>query len=342
MVDQILSQDEVNALLNAVTEGEIETETDQEYGDSDVIPYDLTSQDRIIRGRMPTLDIINDRFARNFRITLSNQLRRIVDINMESTSITKFGEFLNSLPIPSCLNLIKFNPLHGVGLMIFEAKLLYSLANLFFGGSELGKVKVEGREFSPIELQLVKRLIILMISDLGNAWKPVYPVDIQYLRTEINPQFVAVVPPSDVIIAVTFEVELEKTRGKIFLMIPYSTIEPIRDRLNSSIHSEQLEVDKSWQKRIINNVSGATVNSKVMLGTTEISLRELMELKVGDVIELDNDVSEELSLFVQGIPKCKGYPVISHNKYALQVNKFFSREHLFIKKDDQRGTVDNG
>jgi len=331
--DQVLSQDEVNALLSAVTEGEIETETDEEYSDSDVVLYDLTSQDRIIRGRMPTLDIIHDRFARNFRISLSNSLRRIIDINMESTSLTKFGEFLNSLPIPSCLNLVKFHPLHGIGLLIFEAKLLYSLANLFFGGSELGKVKVEGREFSPIELQLVKRLVILMIHDLTAAWKNVYPVDIQFLRTEINPQFVGVVPPTDVVVAVTFEVELDKTRGKIFLMIPYSSIEPIRERLSSAIHSEQLEVDKSWQKRIITNVSGAHIKGKAILGTSEISVKEMMHLKVGDVIELNNDVSDELTFYVEGIPKFLGYPVISHNKYALQISKFFTVNQFFIKND---------
>ncbi len=333
MVDQILSQDEVNALLSAVTEGEIETETDSEFHDGDVIPYDLTSQDRIIRGRMPTLDIINDRFARNFRVTLSNQLRRIIDINMESTSLTKFGEFLNSLPIPSCLNLIKFSPLHGVGLLVFEAKLLYSLANLFFGGSELGKVKVEGREFSPIELQLVKRLVNLMIQDLSAAWKPVHPVDIQFLRTEINPQFVGVVSPSDVIISVAFEIELEKTRGKIFIMIPYSTIEPIRERLSSTVHSEQLEVDKSWQKRIINNVAVSPVQCKTMLGKAEISLRELINLKVGDVIELDNNIAEELVFYVQDVPKILGFPVVSHNKYAIQVSKFFEVAQFFNIKD---------
>lgn len=332
-VDQILSQDEVNALLSAVTEGEIKTETDQESSSAEVSQYDLTSQDRIIRGRMPTLDIINDRFSRNFRISLSNHLRRVVDINMESTSLTKFGEFLNSLPIPSCLNLIKFSPLHGIGLLVIEAKLLYSLANLFFGGSELGKLKVEGREFSPIELSLVKRLVISMITDLSAAWKPVFPLEIQFLRTEINPQFVGVVSPSDVVISVSFEVELEKTRGKIFLMIPYSSIEPIRDRLTSTIHSEQLEVDKSWQKRIINNVAVAQITGNVILGKTEITVSELLGLKVGDVIELDNDVVKELIFYVQGIPKMMGVPVISHNKYALQINKFFSVDQFFNKKD---------
>ncbi len=331
--EQILSQDEVNSLLSAVSEGEIETESDAQYMDGDVIPYDLTSQDRIIRGRMPTLDIINDKFARNFRLSLSNNLRRIIDINMESTTITKFGEFLNSLPIPSCLNLLRFEPLMGVELLIIEAKLLYSLANLFFGGSELGRVKVEGREFSPIELKLVKRLVEMMISDLTSAWKPVFPVDIQFLRTEINPQFVGVMPPTDVVVAITFEVELEKTRGKIFLMIPYSAIEPIREKLSSSIHSEQLKVDQTWQKRIINNLAMSEIEAKVVLGKTQITVQELIDLKVGDVIEFNNDATDELVVSMANIPKVKGVPVVSHNKYSIKVNKFYEVDKFFKKKD---------
>lgn len=338
MAEQVLSQDEVNALLSAVSEGEIETETYEEYDDAEIVNYDLTSQNRIIRGRMPTLDIIHDRFSRNFRISLSNSLRKIIDISMESTSLTKFGEFLNSLPIPSCLNLLKFNPLHGIGLLIFEAKLLFSFANLFFGGTELGKVKIEGREFSPIELQLVKRLVAMMVVDLQKAWKPVFPLDIQFLRTEINPQFVGVVPPTDVVVAVTFEVELEKSRGKIFLMMPYSTLEPLRERLSSSLHSEQLEVDKSWQKRIIANLADAKIESNVILGKNEISVEDLLKLKVGDVVEFNNEFSEDLPVLIQGIPKMLGTPVVSHNKYAMKINKFLKVNKFAINKsEDGRG-----
>ena len=205
MAEQILSQNEIDALLSAVNEGEIDLddgiiEAEEEL--APVVKYDLLSQDRIIRGRMPTLDIINDRFARQFRITLSNSLRKIVQVNVESTSLMKYGEFLNYLPIPSCLNLLKFHPLRGSCIMAFESKLIFAFLNNWFGGATNPQERIETRDFTAIELMIVKKVIAILLEDLHKAWQPVFPIEGEYIRTEVNPQFLAVVAPSDVVVMI--------------------------------------------------------------------------------------------------------------------------------------------
>ncbi|MFO7736209.1 MAG: flagellar motor switch protein FliM [bacterium] len=332
--DQILSQEEVNSLLSAVDEGDVDTGSDQsEEEQEDLIHYDLTSNEKIVRGRMPALEIINDRFARNFRVSLSNNLRKIIDIDVESTSITKFSEFLNSLPIPSCLNIMSFAPLRGQGLIVVEARLLYALATLFFGGKEGARYKVEGREFSPVELTLVERLVKDMAGILESAWEMIHEVSVEFIRTEVNPQFVGVVPPGDVVVSTTFEVEMEQSRGKMFLMMPYSTIEPIREKLSSSIYADRPEPNKAWRKRIMQNIMKTDISSKVVIGSTTLNIRDLYNLKKGDIIELDNSYKSEIPMYVQNVPKMSGYPVVSNNKYAFKIKRFLAGNSVIPGND---------
>ena len=243
---QVLSQDEVDALLNAVNDDADETSDfgfDDDSSDiesaENIQPYDLTNQDRVIRGRMPILEIIYERFIRSFRVSLSNSLRKISTISMISTDLLKFGEFVNTLPIPSCMSIIRFNELRGPALVVFESKLAYAIIDSYFGGTDRPFTKIEGKEFTPIELSFMKRVMDMAIIDLEEAWAPVHKIDAQYVRTEINPQFVGVVPPSDVIITTTFEVEFESASGTIMIVVPYSTIEPIKQKLSSRLISSR-------------------------------------------------------------------------------------------------------
>ena len=215
---QVLSQDEVDALLSAVGDGDLEedsTDSSDSGQDEDihVQSYDLTNQDRVIRGRMPVLEIIYERFIRSYRVSLTNSLRKLSTISMISTDLLKFGEFVNTLPIPSLMCIMRFNELRGPVLMVFESKLAYAIIDSYFGGTDRPFTKLDGKEFTQIELSFMKKVMDMAINDLDEAWSPVHRVDAQYLRTEINPQFVGVVPPSDVIIATTFEVEFESASG---------------------------------------------------------------------------------------------------------------------------------
>jgi flagellar motor switch protein FliM len=321
-MNQVLSQSEVDALLSAVSDNRTEAEDTGGGGGGGgggVVQYDLANQDRIIRGRMPTLDIIHDRFIRLFRVTLSNSLRKMANISVNSTGPLKFSEFMNSLPLPSCLNILRLDPLRGAAVMVIESKLLYALVDSFFGGSDAPYTKVEGKDFTQIEIKIARRVVLLAIDDLEKAWEPVYPLKIGYSRTEINPQFVAVVPPSDVVIATTFDVELEKVSGTVKLVIPYATLEPIKSKLSVGFQSEQLEVDFIWINRIKEKVMQTEANLLVRLGEADISARDLMNLEAGDIIQLNTDATTPLDIMVEGVAKFRGVPGLLKGNRAIRI-----------------------
>jgi flagellar motor switch protein FliM len=322
MEQQVLSQSEVDALLNAVSDGRIDShETEEKRDESSFVRYDLTNQDRIIRGRMPTLDIIHDRFIRLFRVSLSAALRKVANIGVNSSGPIKFGEFMNSLPLPSCLNILRVDPLRGSAVMVIEAKLLYGLVDSLFGGGEVPYTKIEGKDFTQIEIKIARRIVMAAIDDLEKAWAPVFPLRIHYSRTEINPQFVAVVPPSDVVISTTFDVELEKMSGSIKLVIPYSTLEPIKSKLSVGFQNEQLEVDHIWINRIKNQLLGTQVNVSCTLGSAWINLRDMMELAEGDIIILDHEANKPLNIMVEGVHKFRGVPGIVRGNRAIKITE---------------------
>jgi flagellar motor switch protein FliM len=307
---QVLSQDEVDALLSAVNEDaedDLDSDFDDDYeddeGSENIQPYDLTNQDRVIRGRMPILEIIYERFIRSFRVSLSNSLRKISTISMISTDLLKFGEFVNTLPIPSCMCIMRFNELRGPALLVFESKLAYAIIDSYFGGTDRPFTKIEGKEFTSIELSFMKRVMDMAITDLEEAWAPVHRIDAQYMRTEINPQFVGVVPPSDVIITTTFEVEFESASGTIMVVIPYSTIEPIKQKLSSSYQSENDVVDSLWTQSMHEHIQQSKATAIVKLGETDMTVGDLVGLQVGDVLPLQQDVSGELLIEVEGVDK---------------------------------------
>ncbi|MCB0365520.1 MAG: flagellar motor switch protein FliM [Bdellovibrionaceae bacterium] len=326
-MSQVLSQSEVDALLAAVSEGELGESGDQaaQMGGPDdkvVVVYDLTSQDRIIRGRLPQLDVIYEKFMRAFRVSLSSALRKIASLNHASTDFLKFGEFINTLPMPTCMSVLRFNNLRGSALFVIESKLAYALVDNFFGGADRPYTKIEGKDFTPIELSIVRKVVDLAIEDLESAWSSVEKIDCSFVRTEINPQFVGIVPPTDIVIASTFDVELENANGTITLVIPYSTIEPIKQKLSTGFQVESDQTDKKmWTNTITDQLMGTRVELKVNLGQSSITLEELMELKVGDVIPLDQDATGELDVQVEQVKKFKGYYGIHHGTVAVQVTR---------------------
>ena len=266
-MNQVLSQNEVDALLAAVSQGEMEGGSEVSSGDDRVVVvYDLTSQDRVIRGRLPQLDVIYEKFMRTFRVSLSSALRKVTSLNHASTDFLKFGEFVNTLPIPTCVSVIKLGDLRGSALLVIDSKLAYSLVDSFLGGDER-PYKVEGKDFTPIEVSIIKKVVDLAIQDLEQAWDSIYPIKCTFLRTEVNPQFVGIVPPSDVVIASTFDVELENTHGSIILVIPYSTIEPIKQKLSTGFQIESDKRDKKiWSSVIKDQILNTHLNIKVDLG----------------------------------------------------------------------------
>ena len=318
-MEKILSQDEVDALLRGLSDGEIETEKTEGSEFDGIRPYDLTSQDRIVRGRMPTLEIINDRFARLHRVTLSGSLRRIIDITVTQTEMIKFGEFIRTLPVPTSLHILKLDPMRGHVLLVVESRLIFNLVDCFFGGSGRSSFKIEGRDFTSIEHRVITKVVRTALKDLDQAWRPVTPINFQFVRSEVNPQFATIVPPTDLVIVVHFEMELDRLIGKMILCLPYSTIEPIRSKLYASYQSDQLEVDVEWANRFRKRLHDVPVEVLVELGRSTVKGKELLNLEVGDVLMLEHDVNEPLVVSLEGVPKFLAIPGIAKGNRAFQV-----------------------
>lgn len=324
----ILSQDEVDALLRGISGGEIETEVIDLQGPSDVMTYDLTSQDRIIRGRMPTLEMTNEKFARMFRTTLSSLLRKVTSVNAISTDMVKFGEYLKSIPVPTSMHLFKLEPLRGSALIIVESKIIFMLVDIIFGGSGRSAFKIEGREFTAIESNIIKKVVLSALGDLEKAWQSLIGLKLTYQRSEINPQFVQLVPPTDVVIVSNFEIEVEFSSGTISVCIPYSTLEPLRDRLQAGYQSEQLEVDKTWISRFKGGLLASKIDLTARLGSTEINAGEIISLKKGDVVPLSQFILDPINVYVEGVLKFKGRPVIYKGNQAIQVLQIISNDEV--------------
>jgi flagellar motor switch protein FliM len=318
-MSNILSQEEIDVLLKGLSGGEIETDRTEQREPGDVLPYDLTSQDRIIRGRMPTFEMMTERFARLYRLSLSSLLRRVVGVSALSVEMMKFGEFLKTLPVPTSLHIFRMEPLRGSAIFVVESKVIFSLVDILFGGSGQSSFKIEGREFTAIENRLIKRAVLSALTDFEKSWKAILDVKISHQRSEINPQFAHIVPLTDVVVVVHFEIEMEFSSGIVSVCIPYSMLEPVREKLHAGFQSDALEVDSVWANRFREGLMSSRVELIVELGRSEVSGKEIVDLKKGDVIMLDRYRVDPLDIFVEGVQKLTAFPGVYKGSSAIQI-----------------------
>ncbi|WP_020209476.1 flagellar motor switch protein FliM [Gilvimarinus chinensis] len=323
-MQDLLTQDEIDALLHGVDEGDIDTESDQDPGA--VKSYDLTSQDRIVRGRMPTLEMINERFARYTRISMFNMLRRTADVSVGGIQIQKFGEYVHTLYVPTSLNMVKFRPLRGTALIILDARLVFKLVDNFFGGD--GRhAKIEGREFTPTELRVVQMVLNQVFVDLGEAWKAVMPIEFEYINSEVNPSLANIVSPSEVVVVSTFHIELDGGGGDLHLTIPYSMIEPIREVLDAGLQSDSDEQDERWVKALREDVLSAQVDLECEIANREIPLRDIVDLDVGDIIPIE--FPDHHVLTANGVPVFRTQLGQHKGNLALKINDFIDHSSAY-------------
>lgn len=335
MADDILSQEEVDALLRGVT-GEEDT-ADEEYDASAVRPYDIGRQERIVRGRMPTLEILNERFARNLRIALFNFMRRNAEISVGPIKVQKYGDFIRNLVVPTNLNLIHMKPLRGTGLFIFDPDFVFLVVDNLFGSDGRYHVRVEGRDFTPTEQRIIQRLLEVVFEEYQKAWKPVFECEFAYIRSEMNTQFANIATPTEVVVSYTFKIELGAGGGDFHVCLPYSMIEPIRDLLYSSMQADRIEADNRWLNLLRRQVQQAEVDLVAHLGGTQVRLGDVVNLKVGDVISLE--IPEAVVAEVDGVPVLECKYGILNGQYALKVNKILSTPELMagLPEDDGHG-----
>ncbi|KMM83156.1 flagellar motor switch protein FliM [Pseudomonas taetrolens] len=313
-VQDLLSQDEIDALLHGVDDGLVQAETAVEPGS--VKSYDLTSQDRIVRGRMPTLEMINERFARYTRISMFNMLRRSADVAVGGVQVMKFGEYVHSLYVPTSLNLVKIKPLRGTALFILDAKLVFKLVDNFFGGD--GRhAKIEGREFTPTELRVVRMVLEQAFIDLKEAWQAIMEVNFEYINSEVNPAMANIVGPSEAIVVSTFHIELDGGGGDLHVTMPYSMIEPVREMLDAGFQSDLDDQDERWSKALREDVLDVSVPLSATVARRQLRLRDILHMQPGDVIPVE--LQDELVMRANGVPSFKVKLGSHKGNLALQV-----------------------
>ncbi len=329
-MQDLLSQDEIDALLHGVDDGDIDTDGDVD--DTGIKSYDLTSQDRIVRGRMPTLEMINERFARYTRISMFNLLRRTADVSVGGIQIQKFGEYVHTLYVPTSLNMVKFRPLRGTALIILDAKLVFKLVDNFFGGD--GRhAKIEGREFTPTELRVVQMVLEQVFVDLHEAWKAVKDIDFEYINSEVNPSMANIVSPSEVVVVSTFHVELDGGGGELHITMPYSMVEPIRDVLDAGLQSDTDEADDRWVNALKEDVMEARIDLECDIAKRDIPLRDIVDLRDGDIIPIN--MPDFQIVTANGIPVFKASIGKSNENLALKVLDYVARPKLKSSVDEE-------
>ncbi len=318
MSDQFLSQEEVDALLEGVDDSPAAVPD----GSSGPIPYDLAKQERIVRGRMPTLEIINERFARNLRIGLFNFMRRNPEVSVNPIRVQKFSAFLRGVAVPANINVVGVKPLRGNGLVICDPKLVFTVIDSMFGGNGNMQYRIEGRDFSPTEQRIILRLVEVVTEEYRKAWSSIYPLSLEYMRSEMNPQFATVATPGEIVVATTFSIEIGELGGDLQICIPYSTLEPIRDILYSSLQGDSMETDKRWVSLLTQQIKSAEIELAAEFGHANATVGELMALKAGDFIELE--------LLERIVAKSDGAPIfdcsygVSNGRYAIKVQEILS------------------
>jgi len=317
---EILNQDEIDALIHGVDSGAVTTEAAPTPGEAR--PYDFATQVRIVRGRMPTLEMINERFARLYRISLFNMLRRSPEISVGAVQMSKFSEYVHSLKVPTNLNLVTVKPLRGTALFIIDPTLVFAVVDNFFGGN--GRyAKIEGREFTATEYRIIQMLLKAAFTDVKEAWSHVFNIDFEYLNSEINPHFANIVSPTEIVVITTFHIELDGGGGDLHITMPYSMIEPLREMLDAGVQSDRVEHDERWLQSLREEMEDAEVELSAWLGNSRVTLSELINLKPGDVIT--TDFNGKATLLAEDVPIFKGQFGASRGMQAVKLETRIKR-----------------
>ncbi|SDH52576.1 flagellar motor switch protein FliM [Vibrio xiamenensis] len=325
----LLSQDEIDALLHGVDDvDEVDDHGVEE--ETSAVSFDFSSQDRIVRGRMPTLELINERFARHLRISLFNMLRKTAEVSINGVQMMKFGEYQNTLYVPTSLNMVRFRPLKGTALITMEARLVFILVENFFGGDGRFHARIEGREFTPTERRIIQLLLKIVFEDYKEAWAPVMGVEFEYLDSEVNPSMANIVSPTEVIVVSSFHVEVDGGGGDFHVVMPYSMVEPIRELLDAGVQSDKMETDVRWSSALREEIMDVPVNFRVNLLEQDISLRDLMELRPGDIIPIH--MPEHATMFVEELPTYRVKMGRSGDNAAIQISERIRRPDV-VKTD---------
>jgi flagellar motor switch protein FliM len=318
MSESFLSQEEVDALLEGVT-GESQKTVEEAAEHGEVRSYNISSQERIVRGRMPTMEIVNERFARNLRVGLFNFIRRSPEISVGPVSVQRYSAFLRELAVPTNFNIVAIRPLRGSGLIVCEPALVFGVIDTLYGGIGKFQTRIEGRDFSATEQRVINRMVDVITTEYKKAWKGIYPLELDYQRSEMQPQFANIATPSEIVISTSFQLEIGDITGAIHFCFPYATLEPIRDVLYSSTQGDSIEVDRRWVNVLTREIQAAEVTMVAELARADATVEQLLALKKGDFIELDR--MPRIQATIDGVPIFECQYGTHNSKYAIRIEK---------------------
>jgi flagellar motor switch protein FliM len=318
-MDDILSQDEVDALLKGMGGGDVETEDDDLSGGQGAKVYDFTNQERIVRGRLPALDIINERFARGFQRHFNEMIMASVEVTAGEVKIIKMIDYLRNLFVPTSLNIYRINPLNGVSLFTLDSKLIFTAVDIYFGGTGLLPFKIEGREYTPVEMSMVKSILDITSDNMRKAWGPVMDIEIEYMHSEMNPKFAGIVDPTDMIVVSPINVRFEGVEGRVDIVMPYAMLEPVRDKLEEGMQNLQGESDNRWSKTLKEEAKNIEIDLSVNLAELQMNVEDLMKMEKGDIIPLE--MPKTVTVKAEDIAIMRGKLGESHNKKAVKIEQ---------------------
>ncbi|MFT5712170.1 MAG: flagellar motor switch protein FliM [Glaciecola sp.] len=321
-MSDLLSQDEIDALLHGVDDVE-EEEVEEIENNGFTMEYDFSSQDRIVRGRMPTLEIVNERFARHMRVSLFNMMRRSAEVSINGIQMIKFGEYIHTLFVPTSLNMVRFRPLKGTGLITMEARLVFIMVDNFFGGDGRYHAKIEGREFTPTERRIIQMLLKLIFEDYKEAWGPVMDVSFEYLDSEVNPAMANIVSPTEVVVISSFHIELDGGGGDFHISLPYSMLEPIRELLDAGVQNDKEDTDFRWSKALRDEIMDVHVGLSTHLLDVTLTLERIMNFEKGDIIPIE--MPDTVTVLIEDLPTFRAKLGKSRDNIALKITEKIPR-----------------
>lgn len=318
-MDDILSQDEVDALLRGMGDGDVDTENDDLSDASEAKSYDFTNQERIIRGRLPALDIINERFARGFQRHFNEMILASVEVTAGEVKIIKMIDYLRNLFVPTSLNIYRVNPLNGIALFTLDSKLIFTAVDIYFGGTGLLPFKIEGREYTPVEMSMIRSILDIATEHMRRAWAPVMDIEIEYMHSEMNPKFAGIVDATDMIVVSPINVRFEGVEGRVDLVMPYAMLEPVRDKLEEGIQNLQGDTDNRWSRTLREESRNIEVCLSATLAEVTMDMQDILKMEKGDIIPIN--MPKFITLKAEEIAVARGKVGVSNDKKAVKIEQ---------------------
>ncbi|MBW2139050.1 MAG: flagellar motor switch protein FliM [Deltaproteobacteria bacterium] len=315
----VLSQNEVDSLLEGISKGKVEVETDTPQSTEGIEDYDFRKQTRPIHLQLPGLETVSERFTGLLKTSLSVTTGSAIDVTMDGIESLRFSVFCRGIPLPASLNIFKMEPLRGYAMLVMEGTLVFSFIDTLFGGKPAGPAKLAGKSFTPIEVKMIEKISRIILGDLQQAWSTVQNMEMTFVRSEVDPQFAGIAGTEEMVVVIKFTVDLESFSGTMTLCIPYATIEPLTEKLRDKFQGEKPEVERPWRKGLEEKMGNLPLEVTCILGTTKITGRDLLEMKTDDIIQLDQKITDQVIVTAQGIPKFKGYPGTYNKKKAVRL-----------------------